>query len=116
MMKAATTGASVQCKSCIEETTLDNAQLKKSSKMPSASFSFRGAVSITQALLYFHILLAEASEPARRSKDNREQIQKRNSNGSELRYVRKEVELEDMLMYNDILGTDEPLPESTTRT
>ena len=96
MMKAATTGAPI--------------------KMPSSSFSFRGAVSITQALLYFHILLAEASEPARRSKDNREQIQKRNSNGSELRYVKKEVELEDMLMYNDILGTDEPLPESTTRT
>jgi len=88
---------------------------RASSLSSSSLFSFRGIVFITQALLFFHVLLVDGSEPTgeppRLRKDNQEQRTSSNTEGTELRFVRREIMLEEVLFYNDIFATDdEPIP------
>jgi hypothetical protein len=87
---------------------------RASSLSSSSLFSFRGIVLITQALIFFHILLVDGSvptgEPPRLRKDNQEQSTSSYSEGTELRTVRREIMLEEVLFYNDIFASDPPIP------
>lgn len=90
---------------------------RASSFRSSSLFSFRGVVSITLALIYFHILLVDGLEPttsqsARRKNDHPREIKKRKLDGAAFRIVRNELMLEETLYSNDIFAEDQPVPST----